>query len=46
MPQKLVALMKEFILEILSDFGLTDKESEVYIYLAKCPRNREDKFGN
>jgi sugar-specific transcriptional regulator TrmB len=27
--------MNEFILESLKDFGLTNKESEVYIYLAK-----------
>lgn len=27
--------MNEFILEALEDFGLTNKESEVYIYLAK-----------
>jgi sugar-specific transcriptional regulator TrmB len=27
--------MNEFVLEALKDFGLTNKESEVYIYLAK-----------
>ena len=26
---------KKLVLEVLNDFGLTDKESEVYIYLAK-----------
>jgi sugar-specific transcriptional regulator TrmB len=30
-----VTFMNEFILEALKDFGLTNKESEVYIYLAK-----------
>ena len=30
-----MTIMNEFVLEALKDFGLTNKESEVYIYLAK-----------
>jgi len=30
-----VTITNKFVLEVLRDFGLTDKESEVYIYLAK-----------
>ncbi len=33
--QKLVTITNKFVLEVLKNFGLTDKESEVYIYLAK-----------
>jgi sugar-specific transcriptional regulator TrmB len=30
-----VAITDKFVLEVLKNFGLTDKESQVYIYLAK-----------
>jgi sugar-specific transcriptional regulator TrmB len=33
--QKLVTFVKELVIETLKDFGLTSKESEVYIYLTK-----------
>jgi len=37
--QKLVTDMNNFVLKALKDFGLTDKEGEVYVYLAKsCPQ--------
>ncbi len=41
-----MTFVKEFIIGALRDFELTDKESEVYIYLTKRPRNRDEKFGN